>query len=307
MTASPIPGTSAQDLLQPVEKHRDLIFDVGLHIGEDTAFYLRKGFRVIAFEANPELCRRCRQQFAKEIDSGQLILIEGAIQANAASGDGKVRFYINENNSVWGTVLPDWSDRNSRLGTTSTVLEVPAVDFSQVIRKYGIPHYMKIDIEGCDMVCIDTLKEFQLRPDFVSIESDKTAFAKIKDEIDALVALGYDSFKAVEQSTIPEVQSPPNPPREGEYAAHTFLEGSSGLFGRELAGSWLSRSQVLDSYRWIRLGYYLLGDDGVMSRWRFRGAWQLKRYAADLLQRRTKGPVPGWHDTHARHSSFSEH
>ncbi len=181
-----------QELLQPetVEKHSDLIFDVGLHVGEDTDFYLRKGFRVIAFEANPELCKRCRQQFAKEIDSGQLTLIEGAIQPNPASGDGKVRFYINEKNSIWGTVLEDWSDRNSRLGTTSTVMEVPAVDFSQVIRKYGIPHYMKIDIEGCDMVCIDALKEFQLRPDFISIESDKTAFAKIKDEIDALVALG---------------------------------------------------------------------------------------------------------------------
>jgi hypothetical protein len=49
-------------------------------------FYLRKGFRVIAFEANPELCKRCRQQFAKEIDSGQLTLIEGAIQPNPVSG-----------------------------------------------------------------------------------------------------------------------------------------------------------------------------------------------------------------------------
>ena len=304
-----IPGTSTQESLQPeiVEKHSDLIFDVGLHVGEDTDFYLRKGFRVIAFEANPELCTRARQQFAKEIDSGQLILIEGAILPDPTSGDGKVRFYINEKNSIWGTALPDWSDRNSRLGTTSIVMEVPAVDFSQVLRKYGIPHYMKIDIEGCDMVCIDALKEFQLRPDFISIESDKTAFEKIKDEIDVLAALGYDSFKAVEQSTIHEVQSPPNPPREGEYTSHTFPEGSSGLFGRELAGPWLSRGQILDSYRWIRLGYYLLGDDGVMNRWRFRGAWRLQRYATDILQRMTKGPVPGWHDTHARHSSVAEH
>ncbi len=193
-----IPGTSTQELPQPeiVEKHSDLIFDVGLHVGEDTDFYLRKGFRVIAFEANPDLCERCRQRFAREIESGQLTMIEGAIQPNPASGDGMVRFYVNEKNSIWGTVLEDWSDRNSRLGTTSTVMEVPAVDFSGVIRKHGIPHYMKIDIEGCDMVCIDALKEFQLRPDFISIESDKTAFAKIKDGINALVQLGYDSFQS---------------------------------------------------------------------------------------------------------------
>ena len=33
-------------------KHADLIYDVGMHRGEDTAFYLRKGFRVVAVEAD---------------------------------------------------------------------------------------------------------------------------------------------------------------------------------------------------------------------------------------------------------------
>ena len=33
----------------------DLIYDVGMHNGADTAFYLAKGFRVVAVEANPEL------------------------------------------------------------------------------------------------------------------------------------------------------------------------------------------------------------------------------------------------------------
>ena len=30
-------------------KHQDLIYDVGFQHGEDTAFYLKKGFRVVAF------------------------------------------------------------------------------------------------------------------------------------------------------------------------------------------------------------------------------------------------------------------
>lgn len=308
MTASRISQNSVQEFPpEAVKKHPDLIFDVGLHTGEDTGFYLQKGFRVIAFEANPDLCNRCREQFRSEIESKQLILVEGAIQAGPPSGDGKVRFYVNDTNSIWGTVLEDWSDRNSRLGTGSKVIEVPAVDFCQVIREYGMPHYMKIDIEGCDMVCIDALKRFQSRPDYISIESDKTGFAKVKDEIDVLVELGYDSFKAVEQSTIPALQSPPNPSREGNYAPHVFPDGSSGLFGLELAGPWLSKREILDAYRLIRFGYYLLGDDGIMNRWRFRGAWRLKAYAADLLPKFTKAPVDGWHDTHARHSSVAKH
>ena len=40
-------------MLDKEPKQDDLIFDVGLHRGEDTEFYLKKGFRVVAFEANP--------------------------------------------------------------------------------------------------------------------------------------------------------------------------------------------------------------------------------------------------------------
>jgi 16S rRNA A1518/A1519 N6-dimethyltransferase RsmA/KsgA/DIM1 with predicted DNA glycosylase/AP lyase activity len=40
--------------LIPTPKHKDLIYDVGMHHGEDTEFYLRKGFRVVAFEADPD-------------------------------------------------------------------------------------------------------------------------------------------------------------------------------------------------------------------------------------------------------------
>ena len=51
-------------------KHEDLIYDVGMHRGEDTQFYLRKGFRVVAFEANPENVSFCRNKFRESIDHG---------------------------------------------------------------------------------------------------------------------------------------------------------------------------------------------------------------------------------------------
>ena len=34
---------------------KNLIFDIGMHIGQDTEFYLKKGFCVVAVEANPKL------------------------------------------------------------------------------------------------------------------------------------------------------------------------------------------------------------------------------------------------------------
>ena len=290
------------DALVNVPKHADLIYDIGAHRGEDAEYYLRKGFRVVAIEADPDLARACRRRLHSFLDAGRLTIVEGAIvdPGTLASGQRTVRFYKNDANPVWGTVRAEWAERNERLGALSQPIDVPVLDLEDVLRTHGVPRYMKIDIEGVDMACVRALERFRARPDFVSLESDKTSYAGVAREIDELAALGYDAFQAVEQSAVPE-QVPPLPAREGVHVAHRFSEGESGLFGEELVGRWRSRGAVLWQFRAIRLGYYLLGDDGVMNRWRFRGHGKLRRWAARLLRRFTGGEVPGWHDLHARY------
>jgi FkbM family methyltransferase len=291
------------DDLIDTPKDDDLVYDVGMHQGEDAEFYLRKGFRVVGIEADPDWARFCRDRLGQFIASGQLTIIEGAILEPAAIARAeRVRFYKSDR-SVWGTVRPDWAARNERLGGSNDLIEVDVIDFTAVLRKYGVPHYLKIDIEGCDMVCVTTLQAFSARPDYLSIESDKTRFTNIRREIEILADLGYDSFQAVEQSGIPSSQTPPQPAAEGNYAAQRFVDSSSGLFGRELGGSWLRKGEVLRFYRAVRLGYHLVGDDGLMSRWRFPGALRLRGWSAGLIGLATRAAVPGWYDTHARHSS----
>lgn len=281
-------------------KDKNLVFDVGLHRGEDAEFYLKKGFRVVAFEANPELVAECEHQFRSCIAQGQLKIIQGAIAEPEAfkAGQRKIAFYRNETGSVWGTICPSWAKRNAKAECPSQIIEVDAVDFSQALREHGIPHYMKVDIEGCDTICLKALEAFRERPDYISIESDKTSFRKIRNEIDLFSSLGYKSFQAVEQSGIVS-QSPPSTAREGRYTAHSFVIGASGLFGTELPGRWMSSQEILRLYRYIRAGYFLLGDDGILNR-QFRGAGRLRAQARRMLSRRTQGHVPGWYDTHAR-------
>ena len=57
----------------------DLIYDVGMHEGKDTEFYLRKGFRVVAIEANPELADKVRNRLSADVESGRLTILELAI------------------------------------------------------------------------------------------------------------------------------------------------------------------------------------------------------------------------------------
>jgi FkbM family methyltransferase len=104
--------------VKTVAKHADMVFDLGLHQGEDTAFYLAKGFRVVAFEADPELIAQCKEKFASEIAADRLHIVEGAIVDSPAEGD-TITFYKNPEVTVWGTVDPTWRDRNARAGWES--------------------------------------------------------------------------------------------------------------------------------------------------------------------------------------------
>ena len=70
-----------------------LIYDFGMHKGEDTEYYLKKGFEVVSFEANPELAAHCRERFAEEIAAGRLTIVEGAVAPAAAAVVGAVPSY----------------------------------------------------------------------------------------------------------------------------------------------------------------------------------------------------------------------
>ena len=277
----------------------DTIYDVGMHKGEDSEYYLKKGFRVIAFEADANLAGECRKAFASQIASQQLTIVEGAIidPSELPPGQREVPFYRNKNLSVWGTARADWADRNAFLGTESEVGSVTAVDFRACLQRYGIPHYMKIDIEGSDLICLRALLDFPDKPHYVSIESELSDFRKLEAEFDILEQLGYSGFKAVQQQNIDHQVPPAGPSAEGRYVPHRFREGASGLFGTELAGEWQTRDSILRQYRRIFKLYRLFGNYSMLRR------SMVGRRFIQLLGFVAGRPIPGWYDTHARHSS----
>jgi len=261
----------------------DLIYDVGAHRGEDTDFYLRKGFRVVAVEADPVLAAKLRENFASAIHSGQLAVVEAAV----ADVPGEIEFFHNEQSSVWGTIHQEWAERNEKMGAPSSRVKVRAVRFEDLLREFGVPYYLKVDIEGADMLCISALGSVKDKPRFVSVESTKTSWASLLAEFDILESLGYRRFQVINQARIEE-QSEPEPPKEGTYADHKPRFGSSGLFGRELPGPWLTRAQALRKYAPIFVRYRFFGDNtrGQQFMWRFPKQYQPR-------------VIPDWYDTHA--------
>src|SRR6516165_7072252 len=93
-------------LWQAMRMQDDLIYDVGLHSGKDTEFYLAKGFRVVAIEANPVLATRCKTKFASQIKEGRLHILQLAIGEQAGNCD----FFVCDQHDDWSTI-----DRRDRL------------------------------------------------------------------------------------------------------------------------------------------------------------------------------------------------
>jgi FkbM family methyltransferase len=264
----------------------DLIFDVGMHLGEDTEFYLEKGFRVVGIEADPALCTAVADRLRDHVTRGRLTIVNAAI----AEKPGRTAFYRDLDHSIWGTAEPDWVARNTGLGTRPERverIEVDAVQMECMLAAHGVPYYMKIDIEGRDMLCVEALRHFRERPKYLSIEASKSALANVDAELGAMSALGYHDFKVVPQHAVVR-QVPPNPSREGRYAQWRFAHGSSGLFGEEAPGDWLDVERTRQAYRPIFRAYRLVGDEPLIP------------VAAVRKLLRAFGFEAGWHDTHAR-------
>ncbi|HRO04733.1 MAG TPA: hypothetical protein PLS69_14120, partial [Terricaulis sp.] len=117
-------------------------------------------------------------------------------------------------------------------GMPTAPVSVEMVTIGDIVRKFGVPYYLKIDIEGLDGAAVRGLSECPVKPRYVSFENGDPPLFEL------LVKFGYTGFKFINQADVP-AQICPDPAREGRTIAHTFPYGASGAFGDEAPGEWL--------------------------------------------------------------------
>jgi len=225
--AAPRPLSSTTQSAREVRPK--LIYDIGMHIGQDTAFYLAKGFDVVAIEANPLLAEEGKKKFASFIKDGRLRILNVGIGA----AEGEFPFYVNETLSHWSSFDKEIATREG----TFYEINVKCFKLEKILSEFGMPYYLKVDIEGADHLAIKSLYAFKERPIFVSVENGNGGL------LETLCDLGYSSFKFINQATI-QLHRCPFPPREGIYVDYRFEHGASGLFGEETEGVWKSYKEV---------------------------------------------------------------
>jgi FkbM family methyltransferase len=263
---------------------KQLIYDVGMHHAKDTEFYLRKGFRVVAIEANQALIQQVEKRLANFIADGSLTILYVAI----APEPGEIEFYINKDKDDWSTISKDYVEKNENFGTNHTVVKVKGDTFRNIVSRHGVPYYLKIDIEGADMLCLEDLLTFSVRPKFLSLELALADFDDGFNELATLWKLGYRQFKIMNQAMNVRLKSP-NPPREGTYVQYSFDGFTSGLFGEETPGEWLGPEEILLKYRALLKKNRMFGEQ---SKWH--------NTKVHRIYERVTGEPVAWYDIHAK-------
>jgi FkbM family methyltransferase len=251
----------------------DLIYDVGMHCGNDTEYYLSKGYRVVAIEADPTLCEAQSREHQDAIRDGRLTILNCAIGPK----DGTITFWKCLDSDSMGTMDEDIV-RESKMRFERT--EVEARRLSHVFADFGVPYYLKVDIEGADHYALEAIDPAD-NPEYVSFE-----ILHLSDLL-LLAGKGYSRFKVVDQDSLGML--PPPPPglkahliralkhtvaRKGNGARHTggpddpilvhegyrFTRGCTGPFGEQAAGPWLTMEEA--AYAWLAWRQRFPGRNG---------------------------------------------
>lgn len=282
-----------------------LVLDVGSHRGEDTEYYLRRGHRVVAVDANPALASELQQRFHDECSSGQLVVLNVAISDQA---DREVDFHVSKN-PEWSSVREGIANRDS---LQERVIRVRTATLADLIEKYGAPYYCKVDIEGMDAIALRSLSRARGLPEFISVETecldpgeagngDRGAEGAL-ETLRLLRGLGYTRFKLVNQNAL-RVLAPDEPfytrydtvPRRlaarlvdrsaraqawlGAWGVvvskiavnrrhrHAFPPAASGPFGPDLDGEWLPPEAAAETLLFHRRDYFRTKNASPIGFW----------------------------------------
>lgn len=221
----------------------ELIYDVGMNNGDDTAYYLRRGFRVVAIECDPTLVAAAHRRFGPELDAGRLTIVHTAIDAQ----EGSRPFWVCDAKSAWNSFDRALAARD---GSPHHMIEVRCRTFDAILKEFGVPYYLKIDIEGADPLCIEALRP-ETAPRYLSIEHSP----KTQALLPRLQQLGYSGFKCIGQRHFLPLQLEPTA-EERRYARWVGLAQSRAfplrvlrrLGGRKLIKAQLQRARVYDDW-----------------------------------------------------------
>jgi FkbM family methyltransferase len=126
----------------------DLVFDIGAHAGNRTRAFAAMGCRTVAVEPQPDFARLLHLFFAR---SPMVNVIEAAV----GSEPGHTPLFISERTPTVTTIAAPWHEARAREPDFRGVrwdrrIDVETTTLDLLIERFGIPAFVKIDVEGSE-------------------------------------------------------------------------------------------------------------------------------------------------------------
>ena len=127
-------------------KPGDLAFDIGSHVGDRIGSFRRAGARVLALEPQPDCARVIAAIYGG--DPGVTLL-----QSACGPQAGRLALHINSANPTVTTASSEFvRAAEGSVGwegqSWDRILDVPVTTLDALIAQYGVPSFVKIDVEG---------------------------------------------------------------------------------------------------------------------------------------------------------------
>lgn len=167
----------------------DLCFDIGANLGQRTRIFRQMGVRTVTVEPQA-LCLRVLRALYRRDPGVQLVPLA------VGAGDGEADMLVNDSANSLTSLSADYVQA-LRTGGRETNLNwnrrtrVQVTSLDALIRQYGRPAFIKIDVEGYEL---EVLKGLSSRVPALSFEFTPELLPMAQDCVRRLAGLGMTSF-----------------------------------------------------------------------------------------------------------------
>lgn len=173
------------NFLKQFLNENDLVFDVGANRGRTADLYLDCKCKVVCFEPQPDCINILNNKFLNNKD---VIVVHKGL----GSKQSEELLYVCDADTI-SSFSSDWvsKSRFSDYYSWQPHGKIQIVTLDQMIKKYGKPKFIKIDVEGFEH---EVLKGLNVMIDYISFEINSEFIQELYKNIDYLWNLGYRKF-----------------------------------------------------------------------------------------------------------------